>query len=252
MTKYNDKVSKAMESVGRDVNQARRDNLKKYKEKMNAELERVKLSRVQYVYARFLEKESWTKKELMDKTGASEHLMSDILKELDERGLINSTIIDTRYRMYTYTIINDRYIPLGWPPKDELIKMKLPFLKSEPKKKTLEEKEESKIVNNPLTKMLRNRDLHVEDVEAYKLLMEDTKRYYGKKEIDDLIDAIHEICRIRIEQQWIPCPLCKGRIQRNVSEAICTKCGAKVNGGTFEKSMEMLTVLGKAGIKVNV
>lgn len=249
---YNERVSKAMKSVGKETSKAYMKNLEIGREKMLADLERIKTVRTQYIYGRFLDRGSWTKKELKELTDASEHIIVDILRNLEDSQLIYSEIFDCQYRVKTYTICDDKHIPEGWPAKGELIMMKCPFHKTVPKKKrTEQEKAESKIINNPMTKMLRNLDEHVEDVSPYKQLLEDTKRFYGKEELDDLISAIHNICKIRIEQQYIACPLCKGRIQRNMSEAVCTKCGAKINGGTFEKSMEMLKVLAKAGVTMS-
>ena len=250
---YNDRVSKAMKTVGKESKLNNIQNMAEYKADLMDSLEKIKLKRLQYTYGRFLDKGTMTKNEFKQMSNASEHLASDVLKELMKKGLISAEIINTQTRQYQFTIVDDKRIPEGWPAKGELIMMKSPYFRFESRKtaiKTEQEKMESKIINNPMTRMLRNMNDHVMDVTPYKQLMEDTKRFYGNEEVDSLISALHEICRTRIEQQYIACPLCKGRIQRNKSEAVCTNCGAKINGGTFEKSMEMLKILGKAGVRM--
>ena len=258
MAKMSQRVEKAAKSIGKGVceqpqTMEPKDYALSYKEKRLAEIEKIKVERMQYLYGKFLEVKTMNVKECMEITNYSEHIAKENLRMLTELGLIRSHLERSSGMALTYTIINEWNIPSGWPAKGVLMNMDPPFMGDREKHKTDgKPKKTSKndASDNPLTKMLMTKDLHVADVSSYEQLMKDTSKMYGLDEIDDLVKAIHDICKVRIEQKYIECPLCKGRIQRLSSTAHCTKCGVEINGGTFENSVKMLNAIAKTGVRM--
>ena len=250
---YNKAVSDARKAVGKETSNPMPEPLRQYKDQVQVVKEERDTKRLQYAYSRFFEEPKMVTKEFMRTSNYPEKATHSALNQLEKMGLIRSSIMLNSNHGKVWEIVDERNIPEGWPPKGILLTMESPYRDYVPpvrKKNHVPQVDIEHACNNPLTKMILDKDLHVEDVSSYEQLMKDTSRFYGLGEIDDLVKAIHEICKQRIEQRFIECPLCKGRIQKVGDEAHCTKCGAHIGGGTFENSMRMLRVLAKNGVKV--
>ena len=218
-------------------------------------MEARRLATLQYAYGIFLDKGTISNQDFIKISNYPAKSSVQILRKLEEMGLIKSYYVYVSIRKMVWAIVDDKVIPEGWPPKGVLLTMENPYKDYVPQHKEKEPVNEADLVdaaNNPLTRMILNKNEHVENVEPYKQLMEDTKKFYGKEEIDSLIKVIHEICKRRIEQQSIECPLCRGRLVRDKNTVRCLnpKCGVELNGGTFENSMRMLYTLAKNGVRV--
>lgn len=250
---YNDRVAKAQISAKK--REAVTENLLEYSKVRRQFIDEIKTRRLQFAYGRFLENPVWTKKRFMKETKISEHVTDDIFKSLENMGLIGFRISDSSTYSKEYYLISDKNIPEGWPAKGELIMMENSYTMDRKnvvvKKPTTDEKTENEIVNNPLTMMLRNPDYHaMNGVDGYVKLMKDTAKSYGNEEIDRLVEAIHKVCILRIEQQYVECPICRGRIQRNRNQARCTGCGIMLEAETFAQTMDCLKILAKKGVKM--
>ncbi len=247
---YNSKVTKARESIGMGIENMPQP-VQQYHTDRHRQHEAIKLLRLQYAYSRFLDKGTMTRKQFKSLSNYTENMSKDILIELERMGLIKSTILYLENGAKLYSIVDDKFIPQGWPAKGELLNMESPYRDYVYKpKSTPTEQDMTEASDNPLTKMLSNKDLHVDDTSSYEQLIKDTSRFYGVEELDTLIGAIHEICKRRVEQRYVECPLCRGRIQRNKARIHCTNCGLELNGGTFENSMRMAMLIGKSGVRV--
>ena len=257
MAKYNETVTKIRQSNNKPVpsNPYGRDSPanREYQDDRNAAIKKMKLERVQFAYGRFLEKKRFNYRTFMDETGFTEHIAKDVLDELIKLGLVRANIENSSTFAKQFEIISDKVIPDGWPAKGELMTMEITFkvVQQPTVRKVADKPDESRIINNPLTKALKNTEYHpMNGVDGYEQFMKDTAKFYNTPELDEIVKAVHELCKSRIEQQYIECPLCKGRIQRTASMARCTKCGVIQDGGTFEQSMKMLNIIAKSGVKV--
>ena len=254
MAKYNEKVAKIRESNNKPVGPYGRDSKERweYNDQRNEEIKKMKLARLQFSYGKFLDKKVFTYRTFMSATGFSEHIAKDNLDALIDMGLIKSGIRQTSSFSKYFELATTK-IPEGWPSKEELVSMELTYRNdkpSKPKEKVVLN-EDQKASNNPLTRALKNKDYHpMNGIDSYEQFMKDTAKFYSAPELNEIVKAVHDLCRMRIEQQYIECPLCKGRIQRTNSLARCTKCGVVQDGGTFEQSMLMLRTLAKCGVKV--
>lgn len=223
-----------------------------YMDKRRALMESMKLQRLQAAYGVFLKRNRMNRKDFLAETGLSQHVGTDVLNELTMMGLLDCDIACLEGMTMQWALKSGASLPEGWPSKEMLITMECPKATKRGAKhnvsKTAEKKEDPS-ADNPLTRMLR-KEVHPTEVKGYELMLKAMSQDFLNKELNDLADAVASLCLKRIEQQHIDCPLCKGRLQRNMFELHCTQCGVTVDGGTFEKSMEILKVLAKAGVKV--
>ena len=247
---YNHRVAKARDTAGKDT-EGISESVKEYIDKQTAERKAFKSAKIQYAYARFLEKNVMTRKEFMRISNYSDDATRAALTELTNMGLLSYTVIIQDCNTKLYSIVDPKHIPEGWPAKGELLNMESPYKNYRYiPRQTITASDKQEASDNPLTRMLAGKNIHVEDASGYEQLIKDTSRFYGNEELDGLVAAIHEVCKNRIEQRYVECPLCKGRIQRTRSEIQCTNCGLKLDGGTFENSMKMAFIIAKNGVKV--
>ena len=189
--------------------------------------------------------------QISDETGVTANTLGDLLPKMVKEGILVSEILPKRGQPKCYSINVLNPIPEGWPTLEEmknLPKLEPTYPPTQPGKPKIYTGDIEKARDNPLTKMLLKDDTHAFDVSGYQQFIEDTKKFYGIKELDDVIKVLHKLCQKRIDDQFVECPICKGRIERHVSEARCKKCGTKIDAGTFEKSMEMFSILAKNGV----
>ena len=247
MTPVNSKVQKAAKAVGKDIT-----GMVEYNSAKSNQFNSLKEKRKQYTYAAFIERGPMTFKEFEKVSNYPEWVAKDTIIELEKMGLLTSTILLDRKNAKQFRAADDRHIPEGWPPRGELLTMESPYRDyvHNPKERVLTGEEAVAAEDNALTRALKNPDYHLEDVSSYEQFLKDTSKFYGLEELDDIITDLHALCKRRIEQKYVPCPLCKGRIQRDGSKATCVACGAEINAGSFEQSMKALSILAKAGVKV--
>ena len=249
---YNGRVEKARDSIGKKVPDGTPDAVKEYLRRGEAANRARKLAKLQYAYSRFLEKNTMTRKEFVRISNYSDDATRATLTELEDMGLLTSAVLLYECNTKLYSIVDPKYIPEGWPPRGELLNMVSPYkgYRYIPRGPKQDGADKEEAADNPLTRMRSNRNLHVEDTSGYENLMKDTSKFYGNEELDSLIASVHEMCRTRIEQRYVECPLCKGRLQRENTGIYCVNCRLRVDGGTFENSLRMATVIAKNGIKV--
>lgn len=102
-------------------------------------------------------------------------------------------------------------------------------------------------INNPYARLLANKDMKPKDTQAYEDFIRDTSKHYIK-ELDDLITELHKICKLRIANRAIECPLCGKPLSKNISMLTCEnpKCQIRsIDAGSVDKSLEMLTIIAK-------
>ena len=96
------------------------------------------------------------------------------------------------------------------------------------------------ISDNPLTRMLekKNPTVKMDRVSGYQNFINDTKKSYGIKELDDVITVLHKICQDRILSATSDCPVCGRTLTRDGTAVICTKCRLNIDRGDSMKSLD--------------
>ena len=204
------------------------------------------LSHMQTFYGRllFLDTPSLGK-EILEGTDIPRTALYDIVSNLEGMGLIASEPTNLRGNPKRFSINTATPIPEGWPTAEEM-KSITPLVR--PPTDDSEDRVTKEAQDNPLTKMLMNWDKSPFEVEGYKQFIEDTKKFYNIKELDDCIKVLHKICQQRILNQRIYCPLCGKAMVRNASEIHCKACDIKLDAGTFERSMELMSMWKGKGV----
>ena len=251
---YNKAVKKAMTSIGKqetakqDAQQPAGGSIQAPKDD---ETVSVKTKQKQKVYGYLSQNPRRIIQQISEETGITVNMLSEILPRMVKEGLLVSEILPKRGQPKCYSINVLNPIPEGWPTIQEmqaLPRMEPLYPSTQPGKPKVFTDDMAKARDNPLTKMLMKEDTHVFDVSGYQQFIEDTKKFYGIKELDDVIKVLHKVCQKRIDDQFVECPICKGRVERKVSEARCKKCGTKIDAGSFERSLEMFRILAKNGV----
>ena len=85
-----------------------------------------------------------------------------------------------------------------------------------------------------------------ESVESYQRLLKDTTKYYGVKELDDLVGELHRFLQARVSSAVLRCPVCNTVISTDKSAVFCSSCQMSIDLGTSEKSVKALLKYGKA------
>ena len=207
------------------------------------------LQKAQYIYGRFLEHGPMTMNQLLEVSDLSRTMCYDATTLLKEMGMVTVGIFSEKPKQFIFDVDKTKEIPKGWPSKVDLAHMKAP-VSDKPRNgtpKASQPLDEDKIRNNPLTKMLMKTNEHPIQTTGYEQFMKDTNKFYGIKELDEVIKVLHQVCKERINR-YIECPICKGRIQKNITEVYCKKCKIRLDTGDFEKSLRMLESIAKAGV----
>lgn len=165
-----------------------------------------------------------TRPEIIESTGYAESSVWNILNALIDIGCMekDESVFPTRF-IATAKNYPDFFQPIG----------------------TLIQPVDS--TNNPYARLLANKDMHPRDTQAYEDFIRDTSKHYIK-ELDDIITELHKICKLRIANRAIECPLCGKPLSKNISTLTCEnpKCQIRsIDAGSVDRSLEMLTIIAK-------
>lgn len=179
---------------------------------------------MQKFYGRLLiENKPTSSKDIAQNVGIPEGMVYDVTKALLQSNLVIAETLPKRGSPKVFSINTETPLPEGWPSADDL-KKSVPLLNL-PKDSFQDEADKiASARDNPLTKMLLNEGKKVFDTKGYEEFINDTKKTYGIKELDDVIDILHKICKERIVNKRIECPICHGKMDREGSELRCKKC----------------------------
>lgn len=194
---------------------------------------------MQKFYGRLLiENSPALSKDIADNVGIPHGSVRRTVNALIKANLVLVETIPKRGSPQVFTINPATPLPEGWPSAEEL-KRSLPLINIPKGVMQSEQDRQVSARDNPLTRMLLNEGKSPFDTTGYEEFIQDTKKTYGIKELDDVVDVLHKICMERIANKRIDCPICHGKIERNVDELYCKKCKLRLNGGSFERSLEM-------------
>ena len=170
------------------------------------------------------------------------------LVDLVNDGLVSYEEMKLRGNPKSYSV-TDKPFPAEWGTIDAIMSMDAPVIV--PVKKTSTKSIGTRTVKDPsknaLTRMMEKDITIPQDTEdSYrKFLMDMQMLHYGVQELDDLIKDILRVVDRRLDNIAYECPLCKGKLQRNISEARCTnpRCGIKIDAGDFQKSLKVIALM---------
>ncbi len=184
--------------------------------------------------------------EVQHEAGLSKYKTWEALTELCKAGYADFKEHKSRGNPKSYWV-TDKPVPKDWGTLEDIRATPRPV--SEPVVRTAvsgakKGKDPSK---NALTKMLE-KDISIpqDTEESYRRFLMDLQMlHYGVGEIDGLLNEIVKVIYRRLDNITYECPLCKGKIQRNITEARCTnpRCGIKIDAGDFNKSMKVMALM---------
>lgn len=184
-----------------------------------------------------------TNREIQEMLNLSNPCVTTVTKKFCEIGCCSATK-DGRGKAFAFV-----KLPNTWE-KEDVLAATIDRKKREGKPRKVIEKD-SKTDGTPkyqLATIILESDKIVpfESVDAYQRLMKDTTKYYGVKELDELVGELHKFLQARVSSAVLRCPVCNTVISTDKSAVFCSSCQMSIDLGTSEKSVKALLKYGKA------
>lgn len=184
-----------------------------------------------------------TNREIQELLNLSNPCVNTVTKAFSDNGIVS---VSSSGRAKTFTFAK---LPNTWD-KEDVLASKLDRKKREGTPTKAVEKE-IKVDNAPKFQLASNilesnKIVPFDSVEAYQKLMKDTTKYYGVKELDDLVGELHKFLKARVSSAVLRCLVCNTVISTDKSAVFCSSCQIRLDLGTSEKSVKALLKYGKA------
>lgn len=184
-----------------------------------------------------------TNREIQEMLNLSNPCVTTVTKAFSDNGIVS---VSPSGRAKAFTFVK---LPNTWDKEDVLASE---FDRKKREGKPIKAvKKEIKVDDAPKFQLATiilesNKIVPYESVEAYQKLMKDTTKYYGVKELDDLVGELHKFLKARVSSAVLRCPVCNTVINTDKSRVFCSSCQISIDLGTSEKSVKALLKYGKA------
>lgn len=184
-----------------------------------------------------------TNREIQELLNLSNPCVTTVTKAFSDNGIVS---VSSSGRAKAFTFVK---LPNTWE-KEDVLASTIDRKKREGKPRKVIERE-SKTDGTPKYQLATiilesNKIVPFESVDAYQRLMKDTTKYYGVKELDDLVGELHKFLQARVSSAVLRCPVCNTVISTDKSAVFCSSCQMSIDLGTSEKSVKALLKYGKA------
>lgn len=155
--------------------------------------------------------------------------VNGILKCLYEMGCLSRVRVG---KAFAYTFVK---LPTFWTEEDVDNAVFMPSTRSTSKQKPLVENP----TDNAFSELLsRTKVISYENIGPYEQLIKDLSKFYGVKEIDDLVKQIVDACIMRINSATARCVICDKKLVREGSGVFCPNCQISLNLGSAAASLK--------------
>lgn len=155
--------------------------------------------------------------------------VNGIVKYLFEMGCVARSNVG---KAFAYTFIK---IPSLWTEEDVENAVFTPTNHSVSKKKPLVENPSDNAFSELLS---RTKVISYDNIGPYEQLIKDLSKFYGVKEIDDLVKQIVDACIMRINSATARCVICDKKLVREGSGVFCPNCQISLNLGSASASLK--------------